>query len=362
MNRAAALLKNKKAWPWLALGVWTLAIGVVPGVFVLALGGDENVASSLRACQNKIDDLQDLRADDAATGQDGNAKAVVDAGQSAGASAKAVLVALSAALAESGLSADANPAVPESMSLPHGSVDHDHRGIGIYHLSPERTGLDPASLLDPAESAAWFYRKLRETPDWESLDLAQACQAVLQSPFPEQCAAQAPWAAYHYDHHQSKTQNGPKASQAIASALKPCEAREKPSPSPTGTQSPTQADSAAEAARAFAADFTDPAGGQNAWLGRLTPNAAPALVDQLRETDPARVYTAQPTASTAPEAKPDGSFAVRVTYDNGMVVALRVQRAGKAGAWAVVEAARAQPPTKSVAADSATSVEPSEPK
>jgi hypothetical protein len=117
------------------------------------------------------------------------AAAIVAVGREMGVPEAGQVVAVATAMQESKLRVYANPAVPESMSLPHEAVGTDHRSVGPFQQQPW-WGPIPA-LMDPRGSARAFYRVLLTIPGWDRLPLTRAAQAVQRSAFPDRYAAWA---------------------------------------------------------------------------------------------------------------------------------------------------------------------------
>ena len=85
---------------------------------------------------------------------------------------------------------------------------------------------------------------------------------------------------------------------------------------------PAPVDGSAGAARTvterFASNFADPAGGRDAWLGRLTPDVAPELLGQYEFTDIRNVTQSAVTELTGPVAgRAAGEMAFEVGYSDG---------------------------------------------
>ncbi len=108
--------------------------------------------------------------------QSANARTVIEVGQHMAVPAAAMVVAIAAAMQESGL-----------RNLAYGDRD----SLGLFQQRPSQGWGSPAQLLDPRYAAARFYTALLDVPDWQRLPIAAAAQAVQRSAFP---SAYARWA------------------------------------------------------------------------------------------------------------------------------------------------------------------------
>ncbi len=117
-------------------------------------------------------------------------------GKTVGVGRKGIVVALMAALAESGLRMLANRAAyPGSASYPNDGDGSDHDSLGMFQLRPQTGWGTVAQLMDPTYQAAAFYggpsgpthgspRGLLDVPGWQTLPLGAAAQTVEGSAFP----------------------------------------------------------------------------------------------------------------------------------------------------------------------------------
>ena len=115
-----------------------------------------------------------------------NARLIIQTGQRLGVPDRGIVVALAAAMQESGL-----------RNLDYGDRD----SVGMFQQRPSTGWGSDAQLLDPAYATALFYggpsnpnagrtRGLLDIPGWQSMTVAQAAQAVQISAFPD---AYAKW-------------------------------------------------------------------------------------------------------------------------------------------------------------------------
>lgn len=125
-------------------------------------------------------------------------------GKTVGVSRGGIVVALMAALTESGLRMLANRAAyPESASYPNDGDGSDHDSLGMFQMRPQSGWGTVAQLMDPNYQAAAFYggttgpnhgspRGLLDVPGWQALPLGAAAQTVEVSAFPNRYAAYEP--------------------------------------------------------------------------------------------------------------------------------------------------------------------------
>lgn len=117
-------------------------------------------------------------------------------GQSLGVPVKGIQIAIMVALQESGLRMLANPAVPESLSMPHDGLGYDHDSLGSAQQRPSAGWGTVQNLMTASYNGAPFFggprgpnhgspRGLLDIPEWESMGLGQAAQSVQVSAFPE---------------------------------------------------------------------------------------------------------------------------------------------------------------------------------
>ena len=135
----------------------------------------------------------------------GRAATIIDVGaRTAGVGTNGVLIALMAALAESRLRMLANTtAYPESANFPHDGDGSDHDSLGLFQMRPTAGWGSLTQLMNPDYQAAAFYggpaspnhgspRGLLDIPNWDTLSLGAAAQAVEVSAFPDRYATFEP--------------------------------------------------------------------------------------------------------------------------------------------------------------------------
>ena len=119
-----------------------------------------------------------------------NAAGIVAAGDELGVPQRAKVIAVAAAMQESGLRVYANSGDPASLALPHEAVGSDHDSVGLFQ---QRASWGSAKVrMDPKASAKLFYGRLLAVPGWQSLPLTAAAQRVQVSATPD---AYAKWEA-----------------------------------------------------------------------------------------------------------------------------------------------------------------------
>ncbi len=98
-----------------------------------------------------------------------NAATIAGVGAKLGMPDHAVTVAIATALQESGL-----------RNLPHGDRD----SLGLFQQRPSQGWGAAAQLMDPVYAATAFYQRLRQQPNWATLEVTGAAQLVQRSATP----------------------------------------------------------------------------------------------------------------------------------------------------------------------------------
>ncbi|MEU7822979.1 M23 family metallopeptidase [Catellatospora sp. NPDC049133] len=119
-----------------------------------------------------------------------HAATIVVVGGHRGLPARGLVIAVATAMQESGLRNLANTGVPRSLEYPHDGVGHDHDSVGLFQQRPsppdgQGAWGEVADLMAPAISAGKFYTALAKVPNWQTMRLTDAAQAVQRSAFPE---------------------------------------------------------------------------------------------------------------------------------------------------------------------------------
>lgn len=114
--------------------------------------------------------------------QQAYAQQIIAAVKAAGLPAKAAVIAIETALAESGLQLYANSNVPESLQYPHSAVGSDHDSLGIFQQQTPGWGT-VANLMNPTYDTTRFIQALQSKSDWQSQDNWIAAQSVQNSGF-----------------------------------------------------------------------------------------------------------------------------------------------------------------------------------
>lgn len=128
-----------------------------------------------------------------------NGKAVIASGIQMKVPEKGIVVGLATSMEESGLRNLANPNVPESMSIPHEGVGHDHQSVGIFQQQPWWGAIK--DLMTPGVAAQKFFERLLKVGGWEQMAPTVAAQAVQGSAFPDAYAAFVGQATAFYHQH-----------------------------------------------------------------------------------------------------------------------------------------------------------------
>jgi cell wall-associated NlpC family hydrolase len=114
------------------------------------------------------------------------------------------IIALMAALTESTLRVLANTtAYPQSASYPNDGDGSDHDSLGLFQMRPSTGWGSVANLMDPVWSTRAFYggpdgpnhgssAGLLDIPNWQTLSLGAAAQAVEVSQYPDRYANYQP--------------------------------------------------------------------------------------------------------------------------------------------------------------------------
>jgi cell wall-associated NlpC family hydrolase len=99
-----------------------------------------------------------------------NAATIVAVGKQLSVSPQGWVVAIAAALQESGL-----------VNLDHGDRD----SLGLFQQRPSQGWGTPAQIMNPSYAATQFYRHLLAVPGWQQMSVNDAAQAVERSGFPD---------------------------------------------------------------------------------------------------------------------------------------------------------------------------------
>ncbi|MBV9312606.1 MAG: hypothetical protein JO100_02465 [Pseudonocardia sp.] len=108
-----------------------------------------------------------------------NAATIAAVGHRLGMPDHAVSVAVATALQESGL-----------RNLDYGDLD----SVGLFQQRPSQGWGRPDQLTDPVYAATVFYQRLRQQPNWQVVEVAQAAQLVQRSAAPDAYAQWEPQA------------------------------------------------------------------------------------------------------------------------------------------------------------------------
>jgi hypothetical protein len=114
-----------------------------------------------------------------------NAAVIVQVAQKRDLPRRAMLVAMMTGLQESSLRNLANTTVPASLELPNEGSGDDFDSIGVFQQRPSQGWGTVAELMNQRFAADAFYKRLLKVPDWESMSLGEAAQAVQRSALPD---------------------------------------------------------------------------------------------------------------------------------------------------------------------------------
>ena len=132
------------------------------------------------------------------------AATIIAVGNSENIPANGQVIALMASLTESTLRVLANPtAVPQSVNYPNDGDGSDHDSLGLFQMRPSTGWGSVANLMDPVWSSRAFYggpdgpnhgspAGLLDVPNWQTLSLGAAAQAVEVSQYPDRYANYEP--------------------------------------------------------------------------------------------------------------------------------------------------------------------------
>lgn len=115
--------------------------------------------------------------------QTAHAATIVTAGAKRDVPPRGFVIALATAMQESGLRNLANSTVPESLTLPHAGVGHDHDSVGLFQQRPGWGSV--RERMTPSYAADKFYEALLRVEGWQDMRLTDAAQAVQRSAYPE---------------------------------------------------------------------------------------------------------------------------------------------------------------------------------
>lgn len=104
-----------------------------------------------------------------------NAEIIYQVSANLGLPQQAAVVAIATAMQESSL-----------VNLPSGDLD----SVGLFQQRPSQGWGSAAQLMDPVYASEQFYAKLVQVPNWQSLPVTEAAQAVQESGYPD---AYAQW-------------------------------------------------------------------------------------------------------------------------------------------------------------------------
>jgi LAS superfamily LD-carboxypeptidase LdcB len=144
----------------------------VPVILVAALaGGGFDRQPAAAACGTPVDTGGQLPSGAVLTAEMlGHARTITTVGQDLGVNDQGIVIALAAALVESGL-----------RNLDHGDRD----SLGLFQQRPSQGWGTPEQVMDPTYAAQAFYLRLMAIPGWENLEPGDAAQLVQRSAYPD---------------------------------------------------------------------------------------------------------------------------------------------------------------------------------
>ena len=175
------------------------ALGAIPAACTLGLailaGGQSATANppdiALAMCHTSgpVRDLDPVQAQNARVIVAATQLTVANSGGDQDTQARADLIALMTADAESSLHNYANPRVPASEQLPNDGdpmTGGDHDSVGLFQ---QRENWGPLSArMNPAESTRLFIDRLMQVPSWQIQPPGVVAQLVQVSAFPDRYA------------------------------------------------------------------------------------------------------------------------------------------------------------------------------
>ena len=118
------------------------------------------------------------------TDQMRNSAIIIQVGQQMQVPPRGWVIAVATALQESAL-----------RNLPNLGSRNDHDSVGLFQQRPSMGWGSVQQIMDPLYSSQKFYEHLLRVPNWTSLSLADAAQAVQRSAFPDAYAKHEPLAS-----------------------------------------------------------------------------------------------------------------------------------------------------------------------
>ncbi|MFG1774927.1 M23 family metallopeptidase [Micromonospora sp. NPDC049048] len=162
--------------------------GGVGAFFLTELGGESSTGMTLTGqdCKEnyQVSVVGDMpRISKYGERQLRNAARIIKVGQEMKVPPRGWVIAVATAMQESRLLNLANRTVGESGNLPNEGVGADHDSVGLFQQRASWGTV--AQRMTPEYAARKFYEKLVRVPDWETMSLTRAAQAVQISAFPD---------------------------------------------------------------------------------------------------------------------------------------------------------------------------------
>lgn len=175
---------NLKTIPLIALGI---VLSLLIALSMMAASIDEsrpsqfNYSSNIRECD--ID--EQMLSHQVDRYQRANAVTIYIVGMERGIPEHGIIIALATAMQESSLRNLANDTIPESLELSSEGTGNDHDSLGLFQQRPSQDWGEIDELMDPVYASNAFYDALMQIPEWETLEVADAAQAVQVSAHPD---------------------------------------------------------------------------------------------------------------------------------------------------------------------------------
>jgi murein DD-endopeptidase MepM/ murein hydrolase activator NlpD len=173
-------------WIALAATLTLLCCGGGLGAFTLDQLSGTNIGSNAFTCGQKgvIDPTKEMpRIGPYGEEQIRNAAIIISVGHEMKVPPRGWIIAVATAMQESSLTN-------------HGFLGerNDHDSLGLFQQRPSQGWGTPEQIMDPRYASRKFYQKLLKVPDWATIPLTVAAQAVQRSAYPDAYAKHEPLA------------------------------------------------------------------------------------------------------------------------------------------------------------------------
>lgn len=161
--------------------VGILAVPTEPDGQVSGTSGTQQLDAAQFCALGKITPGRDTGYGTYTTDQIANATTIYQVSQGMGLPAYAAVIAIATALQESDL-----------YNLDYGDRD----SLGLFQQRPSQGWGTPAEIMNPVYAATKFYQALVKVPNWQTIPLTEAAQAVQESAYPDAYAPHTSAAEY----------------------------------------------------------------------------------------------------------------------------------------------------------------------